>query len=110
MIQADTTLSKGFQITLPSSIRKALGLQAGDPLHIVSNNGSITITKAETQEETVHRIFRELDELRIKREKNMTSEQKAFAEKTKGWTANQYREYIDSLPETKAYIKEKYGL
>jgi len=31
-------------------------------------------------------------------------------EMTKGWTVNQFHQYFDSLPETKAYIKERYGV
>ena len=40
----------------------------------------------------------------------MTVGQKKRIEMSKGWTINQYHEYIDKLPETKAYMKEKYGV
>ncbi len=103
-------LSSVNQITLPSALRKILGVQAGDELEVKVVNNAIQLKKAETTEEAVRRIFRELDELRLKREKTFTPEQKAFAEKSRGWTANQYREYIDNLPETIAHRKEKYGI
>ena len=104
------TLSKGFQITLPSFARKKVGLDAGDEIEVDVRNGEIILKRAETREEAVKRVFRELEKMKIEREKHMTPEQKAFARKTAGWTINQYHEYIDNLPETKAYIKEKYGL
>ncbi len=102
------TLSQGNQITVPSAIRKALGLTPGDGL--VFDTERRTYAKAETQEEAVKRIFRELDQLQAERRKHRTPEQKAFDEMTRGWTANQYREYIDKLPETITHRKEKYGL
>ncbi len=105
-----TTLSKGYQITIPSAIRKALGLQAGDPIEIITKNNHILITKSETQEEAVKRVFAELNSFRKEHAKHMTSEQKTFAQKTKGWTANQTHQYIDSLPETQTHIKEEYGI
>ncbi len=105
-----TTLSKGYQITIPSAMRKALDLKAGDPIEITNTNNTITLTKAETQEENVRRVLRELDEIRTRHKAHMTAEQRAFAEKTRGWTANQFREYLDNTPEHKAYIKEKYGV
>ena len=108
--RVETTLSKSYQITLPSAIRKALRLEAGDPLEIEMRGSEVVVKRAETREEKVRRAFEELDRMVEEHRKNMTPEQKAFAEKTKGWTANQLREYIDNLPETRAYYKEKYGI
>lgn len=106
MVQVDTTISKGLQITLPSAIRKEHNLQAGDTIHIVSTKDKITITKAETDAEKVTRIFRELDTWRDA----LPQKVKNNIKKRAGWTANQYREYFSNTPEHKAYIKEKYGL
>lgn len=105
-----TTMSKGYQITVPSVIRKALGLEPGDAVDFRMERGQAVLRPAETQEQKVRRIFDELDRMRIEREKRMTPKQKEFAKMTAGWTARQYREYIDSLPETKQYWKEKYGV
>lgn len=105
-----TTLSKAYQITVPSVIRKALGMAPGDTVEFVIERGQAVLRKAETREEQVKRVFAELDRIRAEQEKQMTPEQKAFAKMAVGWTANQHREYIDNLPETKAYIKEKYGV
>ncbi len=104
-----TTLSKGLQITLPSFARKALGLAAGDNINITTKDNQIVITKAETQEEQVDRVLRELDAINKAQQKNMTPEQKRLAKLTAGWTVNQFHEYFDNTPEHKAYIKEKYG-
>lgn len=105
-----TTISKGYQITVPSSIRKALGLSPGDSIDFEMERGQVVLRRAETQEERVRRIFAELDELKTEREKRMTPDQKEFAEMSAGWTINQFHEYYDNLPETKAYLKEKYGI
>lgn len=101
-------LSKSNQITLPSAVRKLLKLQPGEC--IAFDTEARTFAKAETDEEKIRRLFNELELLHQEHEKHATPAQKAFAEKTRGWTATQIREYIDSLPETKAYRKEKYGL
>lgn len=110
MTQVEATISSAKQITVPKELREVLKLSAGD--RIVFNFGSngITVDKAETREEKVKRIFAELEKMKVEREKHMTPEQKEFARKTAGWTVNQYHEYFDNLPETKAYIKEKYGV
>lgn len=105
-----TTMSKAYQITVPSTIRKTLGLEPGDEVDLEVLGDGVRLSKAMSREEKIRRVFAKLDELKVKREKHMTPEQKKFAEMSKGWTANQYREYIDSLPETKEYIKEKYGV
>ena len=110
MPRVEATLSAGYQFTAPSVLRKALGLKPGDKIVFDTDKPVITVEKAETREERVRRVCAELDALKVEREKHMTPEQKKFAEMSKGWTINQYHEYFDNLPETKAYIKEKYGV
>lgn len=105
-----TTMSKAYQITVPSVVRKALGLTPGDPVNFKMERGRVVLMRAETQAERMKRIFANLDRIRAEEEKRMTPQQKEFAKMAAGWTANQYREYIDNLPETKAYRKEKYGV
>lgn len=105
-----TTMSKGYQITVPSVVRKALGLEPGDPVEFELEKGRVVLVRAETREEKMKRIFADLDRIRAEQERQMTPEQKEFAKMAAGWTVNQYREYIDNLPETKAYVKEKYGI
>ncbi len=105
-----TTMSKAYQITVPSVIRKALGLEPGDPVDFKMERGRAILRRAETREEQVRRVFAELDRLKEEREKQMTPEQLEMAKKMAGWTINQYHEYYDNLPETKAYLKEKYGI
>lgn len=107
---AEVKMSKAYQITVPSVVRKILKLKPGERMELVERDGNIMIVKAETREEKVKRGFMELERLRVEREKTMTLEQKEFAEMAKGWTINQYHEYIDNLPETKEYLKEKYGV
>lgn len=108
MPRIEMTMSAGFQFTAPSALRKEWGLNPGDKIIVDTDRN--TVEKAETQEEQVKRVFAELDRLKAEREAKMTLEQKKFAEMSAGWTVNQYREYFDNLPETKAYIKEKYGV
>ncbi len=110
MSRIEATMSAGYQITVPSAVRKLLDLRPQDKIVFDTDRKRITIEKAETKEEKIKRIFAELEEMKRKREKYMTPEQKAFAKKTAGWTVNQYHEYYDNLPETKEYIKEKYGV
>lgn len=105
-----TTMSKGYQITVPSVVRKMLGLMPGDEVDFRMEEGRAVLVKAMTREEKIKAYFAELDRLKMEREKRMTPEQRQFAEMSRGWTANQYHEYYDNLPETKAYIKEKYGV
>lgn len=105
-----TTLSKGYQITLPSVLRKALKLEAGDEVVLEQSRDGILLKKALTREEQLKKMAEELDRIREEQEKQMTPEQKAFAKMSAGWTINQYHEYISNLPETKKYIKEKYGV
>lgn len=101
-----TTMSKAYQITVPSVVRKALGLMPGDPVDFRIERGRAVMQRAETREEQVKRIFAELEEWR----KGLPEETQAKIKQHAGWTANQYREYIDELPETKAYRKKKYGV
>ncbi len=110
MPRVEMTMSAGFQFTAPSVLRKTLSLVPGDKIIIDTDKTPITIEKAETREEQVKRMVAEFDRLNEEHRKRMTPEQKKFAEMSKGWTINQYHEYFDSLPETKAYIKEKYGV
>jgi len=105
-----TTMSKAYQITVPSVVRKALGLEPGDPVDFRIEKGRAVLKRAETHEEKVKRAFAELERWRAEWEKTMTPEQKEFAEMAKGWTINQHHEYYDNLPETKKYLKEKYGV
>lgn len=110
MVQMTTKLSRAYQITLPSALRKALHLEVGDEIEMEETKKGFLLRKAETKEERIKRAFVELERLKVEREKTMTPEQKRIAEMTKGWTVNQYHEYFDNLPETKAYMKEKYGV
>lgn len=68
------------------------------------------LKKAQTKRERIEAMMARLDELKAEHEKHMTPEQKEFAKMSAGWTINQYHEYYDNLPETKAYLKEKYGV
>lgn len=110
MDRVDVLISSANQITVPKKLREAMKLSAGDKLTFVFGPKSITVEKAETREEKIKRIFAEFDRLNEEHRKRMTPEQKEFAKKSAGWTINQYHEYFDNLPETKAYIKEKYGV
>ena len=101
-----TTMSKAYQITVPSVIRKALGLEPGDPVDFEIERGRVTLVRAETREEKIRRAFADLDEWR----EGLSDEVKENIKKYAGWTANQHREYYDSLPESKVYMKEKYGI
>lgn len=109
-IVVTTTMSKGYQITVPSVIRKALGLEPGDAVNFRMERGQAVLKKMPTREEQIRAMLKEFDKLNEEYEKRMTPEQKEFAKMTAGWTARQYREYIDSLPETKQYWKVKYGV
>ena len=105
-----TTMSKASQITVPSVVRKAMGLKPGDEVGFVLEEDGARLIKLLTREERIKRGFAELERLRVEREKTMTPKQKKLAEMMKGWTVNQYHEYFDNLPETQAYLKEKYGV
>lgn len=97
-------LSKGNQITVPSIMRKKLGLKPGESMAFDTDRQ--TYAKAETQKEAVKRVFAELAEWR----ESLPQEVKDNIKKHAGWTIDQYHEYYDNLPETKAYVKEKYGV
>lgn len=101
-----TTMSKAYQITVPSVVRKALGLVPGDPVEFEIESGRTVLRRAETHEERVKRAFEKLDEWR----NSLPDETKELIKKHAGWTVNQYHEYYDRLPETKAYLEEKYGV
>lgn len=100
-----TTMSKAYQITVPSMARKALGLLPGDMVDLEVEKGQVILRRAETKEEKIRRVFRELDEWRD----GLSEGTKKLIEKHAGWTVNQYHEYYDSLPETRMYLEEKYG-
>lgn len=110
MSRVEATMSAGFQITVPSLLRKKLDLKPGDWVVFDMDGDVVRVEKSETREEKIKRAFAELDKLKAEREKEMTPEQKKIVKMTKGWTINQYHEYFDNLPETKAYLKEKYGV
>ena len=99
-------LSSVNQITLPRAVRELLGVKAGDEVEVSLRNNVVQLRRAETHEEKVRRVFREMEEWN----NNLPEEVKANIRKHAGWTINQYHEYYDNLPETKAYIKEKYGV
>ena len=101
-----TTMSKAYQITVPSKVRRALGIEPGVPLELRMRGDEMVIKRALTHEERVKQLFEELGEWR----KGLPEETKALIRKHAGWTVNQYHEYYDNLPETKKYMKEKYGL
>ncbi len=97
-------LSKGNQITVPSALRKMLNLKPGESMAF--DTDLRTYGKAETQEETVKRVFAELDKWR----ESLPQEVKDNIKKHAGWTMSQYHEHYDNSPEVKTYIKEKYGV
>lgn len=110
MPRVEATMSAGYQFTAPSLLRKALNLKPGDKIVFDTDKKEITVKKAETREDKIRRAFAKLDEIREREFGRMTPEQKRFVEMSKGWTINQYHEYIDNLPETKARMEKKYGV
>lgn len=110
MPRIEVTMSAGYQITVPSVLRQELKLLPGYKMVFDMDGGVVMVEKGETHEEKVKRVFANLDRLKAEREKRMTPEQRKFAERSAGWTVNQYHEHIDNLPETKEYLKEKYGV
>lgn len=110
MPRVEATMSAGFQITMPSLLRKELNLKPGDKIVFDTDKKNITVEKAATQREQVKAMLAEFDRLNEEHRKRMTPEQKRFAKMSKGWTIGQYHEYYDNLPETEAYVKEKYGV
>ena len=101
-----TTMSKAYQVTLPAVFRKKLQLEAGDEIIFEETKDGILLKKAQTKKERIEAMMARLDEWR----NNLPSETKEKIKQHAGWTVNQYHEYYDNLPETKAYIKEKYGV
>lgn len=106
MPRIEVTMSNGYQVVVPSLVRKMLSLKPQDKVVFDTDKGAITVEKGESHEEKIKRAFAELDEWR----ENLPDETKEKIKQHAGWTAKQYREYIDNLPETKAYMKEKYGV
>lgn len=105
-MQVVTKISSGYQITLPSALRKALGLGAGDDIVLEERDGGVLLKKALTREEKLEQMFTDLKEWR----EGLPEETKKLIEKHAGWTANQYHRYYDNLPETREYIRKKYGV
>ena len=105
-MQVVTKISSGNQITLPSALRKALGLEPGDDVVMAEKDGGILLKKALTREEKVKQMFAELAEWR----ESLPDEVKERIKEHAGWTINQYHQYYDSLPETKEYLRKKYGV
>lgn len=99
-------VSQSNQMTLPSSIRKKLGIKSGGAVEFVDVGQHVILRRAETQEEAVKRLFQELDEWREQLPQNV----KDNIKKRAGWTVNQYHGYFDNLPENVAKRKEKYGI
>lgn len=110
MPRLEVTMSAGYQVTVPSALRKLLNLKPGDKLVFDTDAQKPTVEKALTREEQIKMIFAELERLNVEHRKHMTPEQKKFAEMSAGWTVRQYHEYFDNLPETQAYLREKYGV
>lgn len=71
-----TTMSKAYQITVPSVVRKALGLEPGDPVDFEIDQGRAILVRAETREEKIKRVFADLDRIRERELSYMTVEQK----------------------------------
>ncbi len=101
-----TTISKAYQITVPSAVRKMLGLKPGDVVDFKMLGDRVTLSKAMSHEDKVKQAFADLDRWR----ESLPSKTKKLIEKHAGWTVNQLHEHYDNLPETKNYLKEKYGV
>ncbi len=98
-------MSKGYQITVPSVVRKVLGLEPGDPVMFDLEKGRVVLRRGETQEEQMKEALARLDDWR----EGLPEKSKELIKKHAGWTVNQCHEYYDNLPETQAYLREKYG-
>ncbi len=83
MIQKTTTLSKSYQVTIPSAMRKVFKLEAGDTIEVVECREGILLKKALSREEKIKRVFEDLEEWR----ERLPSEAKDDISKTAGWTA-----------------------
>lgn len=60
-ITVTTTMSKACQITVPSVVRKAMGLKPGDEVDFVLEEDGVRLIKLLTKEERIKRGFAELD-------------------------------------------------
>lgn len=109
-MQIVSTISKGMQITIPSALRQKLNIKPADQIVFDLDTTPVTVKKAQTLDEQIDEMIAAFDAINAEDEKHLTPEQRELNKKTAGWTVNQYHEYFDNLPETKAYIKEKYGL
>lgn len=105
-VLATLKISSVGQVTLPSSIRKMMGVGFGDEIDIVGDGKELFLRRPETLEENIERVSRELDELR----QALPDEVRQNIQKHAGWTAGQYREYYGSLPEAREQVRMKYGL
>ncbi len=63
------TVSSKYQITLPATIRKKLGIMAGDELAFVEENGKVYMVKLEDLQEEVLDSFNDLEETEIESRK-----------------------------------------
>lgn len=116
MAKIEATMSAGFQITVPSAVRKLLDLKPGDKLVFDAEDIEVdgadvkvkrmAVEKALTREEQVKKLFADLDEWR----EGLSDETKRLIQERAGWTASQLREHIDNQSETMSYRKEKYGI
>lgn len=106
MARLEVTVSSGYQVTVPSALRKLLKVKPGDKLVFDTDAERPTVEKALSREEQIKRAFQGLDEWR----ESLPDEVKENIRKHAGWTVNQYHEYYDNLPETKEYIRKKYGV
>lgn len=98
-------ISSVGQITLPSTIRKLIGVGAGDEVELIADGDVVFMKKPETLEENIARVSRELDNLN----QSLPDEVKENIRKHAGWTVSQYHEYYDKLPETREQVRAKYG-
>lgn len=106
----EATLTRGYQVTMPSAVRKILGLEPGEKVLFEVSGENVTLVKAATREEQLKAVLEKMDQISAKYEKTKTPEQRELMRRTQGWTAGQYREYMDQLPENRAKIKEKYNV
>lgn len=105
-VLATLKISSVGQVTLPSAIRKRMGVGFGDEIDIVGDGEELLLRRPETLEENIERVSRELDELK----QALPNEVKQNIQKHAGWTASQYREYYGALPEARERVRAKYGL
>lgn len=101
-----TRVSSVGQITLPSAIRKLMGIGAGDEIELIADGDTVIMKKPETLEENIMRVSRELDEIN----NSLPDEVRENIKKHAGWTVSQYREHYGQLPEARKRVRAKYGL